>query len=278
MADRKISELPLAQKVFDGDLMVAVTGYGQRTNPLDPESPYVSFVTTKVPVSGFVAHSFRVNEVVGGGTGIMVSPNINNSNPATATPNTVNLHVTGVAFKNHTHSVADVLNFASGVSGQIQQIIKFQSVDLPCTGNLTVTSSDLQIPLAANSKYLCELGTVFVNNEVSSVISGLIKVTGAMDVNYPTRMYGTWNHLFLENHGYNSVYNSSSAVSDYGVVVGSLDSSLVDQPVTVVNKFTVETTSNEADTLSFAFTTNSNSPSTSGVLKKGSWFKAEKII
>ena len=35
MADRKISELPFAQKVFDGDLLVAVTGYGQRTNPND---------------------------------------------------------------------------------------------------------------------------------------------------------------------------------------------------------------------------------------------------
>lgn len=273
MADRKISELPLAQKVFDGDLMVAVTGYGQRTNPLDIESPFVSFVTAKVPVSGFVANAFRVNEVINGGTGIFVSPTINNANPSTATPNTVRLHVTGVAFKEHTHSVSDVLNFASGVSGQIQQIIKFQSVDLPCTGNLTITSTDLQIPLSANSRYLCELGTVFVNNETSSVISGLVKVTGTMDVNYPTRIYGTWNRL--ENSG---LYNSTSSISNYGNVLGSLNSSLVDQTVTIINKFTVETTNNEADTLSFAFTTNSNNSSTSGVLKKGSWFKAEKII
>ena len=46
---------------------------------------------------------------------------------------------------------------------------------------------------------------------------------------------------------------------------------------TLVNEFTVETTNNEADTISFAFITNS-ADQASGVLKKGSWLKAEKII
>jgi hypothetical protein len=40
----------------------------------------------------------------------------------------------------------------------------------------------------------------------------------------------------------------------------------------------VETTNGEADTLTFGFVTNSTNQSTSGVLKKGSWFKAEKVL
>ena len=40
----------------------------------------------------------------------------------------------------------------------------------------------------------------------------------------------------------------------------------------------VETTNNEADTATFKFATNSTDQATSGVLKKGSWFKAEKVI
>lgn len=277
MADRKISELPLAQKVFDSDLLVAVTGYGQRIDPLDLNSEYVSFITTKIPVSGFMANAFRVNEVVNGGTGIMIKPDINNTNPNTATLNTIELNVTGVAFTTHQHVVSDITNFASGVSGQVQQIIKFQNSDLSCTGNLDIQSTDLAIPLAANSMYLCELGTIFVNNEETSVISGLINVTGDMSVNYPTQMYGTWNHVLAGANSY-AVSNSSDLVSDYGTLVGPINASQVNNMLTVVNKFTVETTSNEADTISFVFTTNSTNTATSGVLKKGSWLKAEKII
>lgn len=277
MADRKISELPFAQKVFDGDLLVAVTGYGQRTNPNDINSDYVSYITTKIPVSGFMAHAVRVNELVNGGTGIMVVSDINNTDPNNATPNTIQLNVTGVAMETHYHTVSSITNFASGVSGQVQQIIKFQTTDLACLDNSGTESNDLRIPLAANSMYLCELGTIFVNNETGSVISGLINVTGDMSVNYPTQMYGTWNRLGFDTNTY-PIHNSSDNVSDYGVLVDTLDATQVNNPLTIVNKFTIETTSNEADTISFVFTTNSSNPATSGVLKKGSWLKAEKVI
>lgn len=277
MADRKISELPLAQKVFDSDLLVAVTGYGQRVDPLDFNSAYVPFITTRIPVSGFMAHAFRINEVVNGGTGIMVSSTINNSNLATASANTIRLNVTGVALQNHQHSISDITNFASGVSGQVQQIIKIQNTDLACTGQLVVASNDLSIPLAANSTYLCELGTIIVNNEQAAVVSGLVSVTGDMSVNYPTQMYGTWNSLVSGVNGY-TINNSDTPVSSYGVLLGPLDSVRVNNLCTVVTKFTVQTTNNEADTVSFKFNTNSTNPSTSGVLKKGSWLKAEKVI
>ena len=218
MADRKISELPLAQKVFDGDLMVAVTGYGQRVNPLDINSEYVSYVTTKIPVSGFVSHAVRVNEMVIGGTGIMVVPTINNLNAQTATPNTIRLNVTGVAFAQHNHLVSDITNFASGVSGQIQQIIRFQSADLASSGTASVASNDLKIPLAPNSKYLCELGTIFTKSESALQLSGIVNVTGAWGVNYPTQMYGTWNTLTS-----GTTTNSSQSIPSYGLIVGPVD-------------------------------------------------------
>lgn len=273
MADRKISELPLAQKVFDGDLMVAVTGYGQRVNPLDINSEYVSYVTTKIPVSGFMANAFRINEVVTNGTGVMVVPTINNSNPQTARPNTISLNVTGVAFAQHNHTVSDIVNFASGVSGQIQQIIKFQDNDLSTTGNAVVISTGLKIPLAANSKYLCELGTIFSSSDVALQLSGIVTVTGSWDVNYPTQMYGSWNNI---TSGLS--LNSTANHAQYGLVLGQLSPGATDVPFTIVNRFTVATTNMESDTLGFAFTTNNSSTAVSGTLKKGSWFKAEKII
>lgn len=273
MADRKISELPLAQKVFDGDLMVAVTGYGQRVNPLDINSEYVSYITTKIPVSGFVANAFRINELVTNGTGIYVVPTINNANPLTATPNTISLNVTGVAFAQHTHTISDISNFASGVSGQIQQIICFQDTDLSTTGNAMVMSTGLRIPLAANSKYLCELGTILTSSDAALQLSGLITVTGAWDVNYPTQTYGGWTNIVSGN-----INPSANNMAQYGLLLGPISSSATGSPYTVINKFTVVTTNMEADTIGFAFTTNNSSTAVSGTLKRGSWFKAEKIL
>lgn len=264
MADRKISELSEAASVASGDYMVVVTGVGVDGATL---------TTNRFPLSGLINNIINVEEIVLQGTGIHL---VNDQNDDT--PNTLTVNVSGYAYSDHDHVAADITDFSSAVSGEVQQIIKFQSADLANTGTVLVESSDLTIELAANSKYLCELGSVFVNNETSSTIDGIVSVTGDMDVNYPTQIFGTWNHLDIDNQGHATVHGSITAMTGYGLMVDSLDVAANGELLTVVNKFTVETTNNEADTITFGFVTDSTSQATSGVLKKGSWLKAEKIL
>lgn len=264
MADKKISELTATPSVASGDLMVVVTGVG---------TPGATLVTHKFPLSGLVNNIVNINELITSGTGLHIVPTVSAN-----LPNTVNINVTGYAYTSHTHTASNITDFSSAISGQIQQIIKYQSTDLAATGSLWVQSSDLSIPLSGNSKYLCELGTIFVGNEVDMNISGSVAVTGTMAVNYPTQMYGTWNYYHIDNQGVILSRGSTSSISGYGLVIDTIHSSTTGLPISLVNKFVVETTSSEADTIRFDFTTDSTVGTTSGVLKKGSWLKAEKII
>lgn len=264
MADRKISELSEAQSVASGDYMVVVTGVGVGGATL---------TTNKFPLSGLINNIVNIDELIIGGTGIHLVSDIN-----TDSPNTLDINVSGYAYTTHTHLATDITDFSSAVSGEVQQIIKFQTSDIANTGTSLVESSDLVIPLAANSQYLFELGTIFVNNEDSSIISGLINVTGTMSVNYPTKLYGQWTHIDIDNQGVATYHTTSAGVSGYGLLIDTLDTAVNNKPLTVVNKFSVATTSNEADTISFGFITNSTNSATSGVLKQGSWLKAEKIL
>ena len=199
MADRKISELSETSSVASGDVIVVVTGVGVGGATL---------TTTKLPMSGLMNHVVKIDEITTGGTGIHLVNTLSSTQP-----NTVAINTTGLALAVHTHTASDITDFSSAVSGEVQQIIKFQDTDLANTGAALVPSTDLSIPLASNSKYLDSVGTAGLTSEY-----------------------------------------------------------------TVVNNFTVQTTNNEADTISFGFVTNSVNQSTSGVLKKGSWLKAEKII
>ena len=263
MADRKISELSEAPSVASGDYMVVVTGV---------DIGGATLTTNKFPLSGLVNNIINVDELILQGTGIHLVSDLNSDSP-----NTVTVNVSGYAYSSHDHVAADITDFSSAVSGEIQQIIKFQTVDLANTGNVLEESSDLTIPLSANSKYLCELGTILNMNEDTD-LNGLINVTGTMEVNYPTRLYGTWNHLEIDNQGHGTIHNENTAVTGYGILIDSIGTDGLSESYTLVNKFVVETTSNEADTITFGFTTTSTNQATSGVLKQGSWLKAEKII
>ena len=263
MADRKISELSEAASVASGDYIVVVTGVAAGGSAL---------TTNKFAMSGLMNDIVNINEVIIAGTGIVLDSTIN-----VGAPNTVEINVDGYAVTGHTHTASDITDFSTAVADEIQQIIKFQSADLANAGSSLVESSDLSIPLSANSKYLCQLGTILNANEDAS-ISGLINVTGTMEVNYPTKLYGSWNHLEIDNQGHALIHNENSAITGYGAIVDTIGTLGIGETYTLVNNFTVETTNNEADTISFGFVTNSTDPATSGVLKKGSWLKAEKII
>lgn len=263
MADRRISELDFAPSVASGDIMVVVTGVSVQGAEL---------VTKKFPLSGLVNNIININELITAGTGISLNPTLNAN-----APNILNINVTGYAYTQHNHVVSNITNFGSGVSGLVQQVIKFQNTDVSATGSSWV-ETNLNISLDSNSKYLCEVGTIFTSNETGINISGAIGVTGLMSVNYPTKIYGNWNYYNLNNQQLLSSRGSLSAISGYGLLIEDIQSFATGLPITLVNKFMVETTSNEADTIQFNFTTNSSNQATSGVLKKGSWLKAEKII
>jgi hypothetical protein len=263
MADRKISELSEAASVASGDYIVVVTGVGVGGATL---------TTNRFPLSGLINNIINVEEIVLQGTGIHL---VNDQNDDT--PNTLTVNVSGYAYSDHDHVAADITDFSSAVSGEVQQIIKFQSADLANTGTVLVESSDLTIELASNSKYLCQLGTILSTNEDADV-SGVISVTGTMDVNYPTQLYGNWKDLEIDNQGHAIVHYENVSVTGYGLLIDSVGTNGLGSSYTLVNTFTVETTNNEADTITFGFVTNSTSQATSGVLKKGSWLKAEKIL
>jgi hypothetical protein len=263
MADRKISELAEASSVANGDLMVVVTGVGVAGSTL---------TTNKFPLSGLVNNVININELITAKTGIHIVPTI-----SATLPNKVELNVSGYAYTSHTHTASQITDFNAAISGQVQQIIKFQTTDLPCTGKILVESSDLTISLSANSKYLCQLGTILTSNE-DIALSGFVEITGTQRVNDPTQIYGTWSHLDVDNQGHGFVHTDSSPITGYGLLLDGMDSSVFDRPFSVINQFVVETTNNEADTITIGIATDSTNQATSGVLKKGSWLKAEKII
>jgi hypothetical protein len=265
MADRKITELTEAASIASGDVIVVVTGVGVGGATL---------TTNKIPLSGLTNHIVNIEELITADTGIFLIP----TTSATA-KNTLEINTTGLAYTDHTHLAADVTDFNSAVSGQVQQLIKFQTVDLANTGmDLSDgASTDLSISLAANSKYVCQLGTRLMCNEDTDV-SGIVSVTGEMSVNYPTNLYGQWKDLEVDNAGHAVVHYENTSVSGFGKLLDTVGTNGLGATYTLVHEFAVETTNNEADTISFGFITNSTSQTTSGVLKKGSWLKAEKII
>lgn len=263
MADRKISDLTEAQSVNPQDLLVVVTGVDVNGATL---------TTRKFPVSGLLKDIVNIDELVTAGDGISIDATTSSS-----AANTIELSVTGRALTSHTHTTSDITNFSSAVSGQVQQIIVVQPSDIAVTDG-SLTASDLEIALDANSTYLCELGTILTLNEDVD-LSGIIAVTGDInDINYATKIYGTWTHLDIDANGHGAVYASNQDVKYYGNIIDTINSSYYDDPFTLVNKFTVTTTNAESDTLTFKFVMDSTDVNTSGVLKQGSWLKAEKVL
>lgn len=263
MADKKISDLTEASSVNPQDLMVVVTGVGVNGATL---------TTRKFPLDGLVKNVVNIDELVIADEGIQISATTSDS-----AANTISISVTGHAYTNHTHTVSNITDFASAVSGQIQQVIVVQGSDLPVTGRLPV-SSDLEIAIDSNSTYLCELGTILTMDEDVN-LSGVIAVTGDInDINYPTSINGTWTHLDIDANGHGAVYASNEAIGQYGNIIDTINATYYDTPYTILNKFTVTTTNNEVDTLTFKFFMNSTDETTSGVLKQGSWLKAEKVL
>jgi hypothetical protein len=265
MADRKISELNQATRVFDQDYMVVVTGVNQYKNPSDPSQGFVDYITTRVPLSGMALWTFRVNELVSGCTGIQVIPQVNTG----LTPpsiNKISICTTGVSYVGHTHTSSNITNFGSAVSGLVEQRIKILDTNVTKTGTLT-SLNNLNMDLTANTKYLCELGLI-VNATTSSQLSGLVSSTGIAASNQNLlSVYGTWS--------YNAPANSSSYSTSIPVTGRALIGSGINNgTMTLVNKFTVSTYATESDRLVIQFGTND----TDGTVNAGSWLKAEKII
>lgn len=258
MADRKISDLSFASRVEDSDLLVVVTGIqgvgaGQSTH--------------KFPMSGLVNNIVNIEELVTAKTGIFIVSTLNDN-----APNQIEINVTGYASSLHNHSAADITDFGSAVSGNVQQIIKvLESPEVHTNGSETsVTSLSIEIP--QQSKYLCEFCGIFTNNEVNTDISGSINVNGDIsELNHTTKIYGTWN--YIRDSG---IYNSTVPMTGLGPLVINSDGN--ESLVTVVNKFVVETTSTSTDNITVSFLTNSTNANTSGVIQPGSWLKAEKVI
>lgn len=266
MADRKISELGEARRVFDKDYLVVVTGVEQYKNPADPSQGYVDYVTTKVPLSGMAAWTFRINEVVSGCSGIQIVPQINTG----LTPPSINkitVCTTGVSYTGHTHTSSDITNFNSAVSGLVEQRIKILSSPVTKTGALT-SINDLNIDFAPNSKYLCEVGFIVSGTSSSTQFSGLVSSTGIAASNSNLlSVYGTWNYNDSSN-GKN--FSTSSSITGIALIGSGINNG----DMTLVNRFTVSTYATESDRLILQFGTNN----ADGAVKAGSWFKAEKII
>ena len=264
MADRKISELNSASRVFDKDYMVVVTGIERYKNPADPGQGYVDYVTTKIPLSGMAAWTFRVNEVVSGCTGIQIIPNIN-TGLVPPSINTIRICTTGVSYSGHTHVTSDISNFTSGVNSIVEQRIKFLSDDVSKTGTLT-TVSGLTTTLNANTKYLCELGLISTAT-TSTHLSGLVTSTViAASNNNLLNVYGTCNYTEPGT----SQWNTVSSITGVTRIAGDINTGLV----TTVHKFTVSTYVTESDSLNVQFGTND----TDGTIKAGSWLKVETIF
>lgn len=262
MADRKISELSTASRVFDADYMVVVTG----VNQLVPGQVdvYVDKVTTKFPLSGLATWTFRVNEVVSGCTGIQIIPQIN-TGVGNGRPNTISICTTGVSYVGHTHTASNITDFGSAVSGLMQQQVKFlDSETANSVAGTFQTLSGLSINVANNSKYVCELGLIMGGINTTQ-ITGLVSSTGiAASNNNLLSVYGTWN--YVQDSG---LYNSSVSITGNGKVASNLSNTQ-----TVITKFAISTYATESDQLNIRFTAND----TDGKILQGSWFKVEKVI
>lgn len=256
MADRKISELPPATRVYDADYLVVVTGVNQLKNPSNPEEGYVDLVTSRVPISGLSAWSFRVNEVVSGCTGIQIIPQVN-TGLFPAKINTISICATGLAYANHTHTASDISDFGSSVSGLVEQRIVMLSNNIAKTGTETLVSG-LSLSLNSGTKYLCEVGIIVSGTSTSTRFSGVISSTGieASNANLLS-VHGTWN-------------GTNSSVTGLSLLATGINSG--DQ--TLVHKFTVSTYNTESDTIRLKFSTDN----IDGGIKAGSWLKAEKVI
>lgn len=266
MADRKISELSYADGIAGSDIFVVVTGVDIQNATL---------TTHKFPLSGITNNLINIDELFVGGTGLHVQATTYTDG---SQPNTIRVDTTGLAYANHEHTYDQISNFGEGVSGLVQQIIAYQSLDAivdGATDGATHQSTDLNISLAANSKYVCELGLVLVSDEDVD-ISGAINADASWALNYTTKIAGTWNHLEPDSFGHAPVHNSFDSIAGTGLICDGMKSAGFNRPHTLINKFTAETTNSVADNLSFTFAI----PSTSAEVKilKGSWFKAEKII
>lgn len=266
MADRKISELSEATRVFDKDYMVVVTGIGQYKNPNDLGQGFVDYITTRVPLSGMAAWTFRVNEVVSGCSGIQVIPQINTGlNPPSI--NKITICTTGLSFAGHTHVSSDITNFNSAVSGLVEQRIKLLTSPVIKTGVLTDLTA-LSMDLTANTRYLCELGLVVSGTSTSTQLSGIVSSTGIAASNTNLlNVYGTWNYTDTVNKLSSS---TSSAITGTTLIASGINNG----DLTLINKFTVSTYATESDRLIIRFGTNN----TDGAIKTGSWFRVEKVI
>lgn len=268
MADRKISELGEARRVFDGDYLVVVTGIGQLKVPADPSQGYVDYVTTRVPISGLSTWSFRINEMVSGCTGIQIIPAIN-TGLTPAGMNKISICTTGVSYVGHTHTSSDITNFGISVSGLVEQRIKTLTNSVSKTGPLT-SVADLALDLAPNTRYLCEVGLIVSGTTNSTQFSGLVSSTGiaASNTNLLSA-YGTWSYNErMPSDGKN--YSTSTPVTGVALIASGINNG----NMTLVNKFSVQTYVTEADRLTVQFGTNN----TDGAVLAGSWFKAEKVI
>lgn len=266
MADRKISELNEARRVFDKDYLVVVTGVGQYRNPSDPSQGFVDLVTSRMPVSGLAAWSFRVNEMVSGCTGIQIIPHIN-TGLFPPSMNKISICTTGVSYTGHKHTSADITDFGNAVSGLIEQQIKILDTPVSYTGAPT-TLNELSINLKPNTKYLCEVGLILNQTTSSTRISGQISSTGILATNNNLlNIYGTWNTNDLVNQ---SAYNTSSSISGWSTIADGINT----HRTTSINKFTVSTYANESDRIFVRFAANN----VDGAVLAGSWLKAEKIV
>lgn len=266
MADRKISELSLGTRVHDADFIVVVTGVNQYVDPADPAQGFKQLVTSKVPLSGMAAWTFRINEMVSGCTGIQIIPQIN-TGLSPAKMNTISICATGLALTNHTHTASNITDFGSAVSGLIQQQLKFLDSEIinSATGTFQ-TLSGLSVNVANGSKYICELGLI-VGGSNTTQITGLIASTGIdASNNNLLSVYGTWN--YVQDSG---LYNSSISVTGSN---GARIASGLANTQTVVTKFSVSTYVHESDRLNIKFTAND----TNGKILPGSWIKVEKVI
>lgn len=266
MADRKISELNEAGRVFDKDYLVVVTGVGQYKNPSDPSQGFVDLVTSRVPISGLAAWSFRINEMVSGCTGIQIIPHVN-TGLFPPSMNKISICTTGVSYNGHKHTSADITDFGNAVSGLVEQQIKILGTPVSYTGAPTPVN-ELSINLKPNTKYLCEVGLILNQTNSSTKVSGQISSTGILATNNNLlNMYGTWNTNDLTNQ---SIYNTSSAMSGWATIVDGINTGLT----TSINKFTVSTYVTESDKLLVRFAANN----VDGAVLAGSWLKAEKIV
>jgi hypothetical protein len=267
MADRKISELNQASRVWDADLMVVVTGVGQ-TLP-NTDTP-VEKVTAKFPLSGLATWIFKVNEVVSGVSGIRVTPVIGTgANPLTSKPNSVLLSTTGVSFVGHSHVANDITDFNLRVNSLVKQDLRYLNntrsnssagTFIHLTGN-----NELNIPLETNKKYVCELGIIMSGN--NSNITGTVSTTGTRGNNYSLlAINGTWNYLSGENP---LTYNNNTSLTGQALIGHNING-----VHTLVNKFSVKTYATEPDQISLSFTSND----TNGTILEGSWLKVEEVI